>query len=361
MLPTIREPTARGQSAHLRSLISHLGPDVTVVTWEWQEDVLRLPEPAASEVFVKKLKFVVSLTNRENDYQIEQALSAQEAARRLDIDLELLYAENDAIAQSQQLLTTIQSRSLPRPDGIIFEPAGGTALPQVAKAAAAAGIGWAVMNREADYLAELRQNFKVPLFTLTSNHEQIGRIQGEQIAALLPRGGSVLLVQGPAESLAAKQRTSGMYETKPVHVEVKSMKANWTEASAYKVVSSWLRLSTSQQMRLDVIAAHDDSMALGARKAFQEIGAAALREQYLTKPFLGIDGMPKTGQEYVRRGLLAATVVVPTNAGQAIEMMKHALQTGRMPEENTFTHARSFPSIEELAKKSSLKSKSAGA
>lgn len=310
---------------------------------------------------MKKLKFVVSLTNRENDYQIEQALSAQEASRHLDIDLELLYAENDAIVQSQQLLTIIQSRTLPRPDGIIFEPVGGTALPQVAKAAAAAGIGWGVMNREVDYLADLRRNFKVPLFTLTSNHEEIGRIQGEQIAALFPKGGSVLLVQGPSESLAAKQRTNGLYETKPIQVEVKSMKANWTEASAYKVVSSWLRLSTSQQMRIDAIAAQDDSMALGARKAFHEIGAAALREQYMTKPFLGIDGMPKTGQEYVRRGLLAATVVVPTNAGQAIEMMKHALQTGKMPAENTFTHARSFPPIEELARNSAFKSKTAGA
>jgi ABC-type sugar transport system substrate-binding protein len=309
---------------------------------------------------VKKLKFVVSLTNRENDYQIEQALSAQEAAKRLDIDLELVYAENDAIVQSQQLLNAIQSRSGSRPDGIIFEPAGGTAFPQAAKAAAAAGIGWAILNREADYLAELRRNFKVPLFSLASDHEEIGRIQGKQIAALLPNGGSVLLVQGPAESLAAKQRAQGMYETKPAHVEVKTMKANWTENSAHKVVSSWLRLSTSQQTRIDVIAAQDDSMALGARKAFQEITANALRDQYLNKPFLGIDGMPKTGQEYVRRGLLAATVVVPTNTGQAIEMMKHALQMGNLPSENTLTHAKSYPSLEELAKKSGPKRQGAG-
>jgi ribose transport system substrate-binding protein len=310
---------------------------------------------------VKKLKFVVSLTTDDNDYQIEQAASAEGTAQRLGVDLEILYAENDAILQSQQLLNVIQSRSVPHPDGIIFEPAGGTALPQVAKAAAAAGIGWAILNREVDYLAELRRTYKVPVFALTSDHEEIGRIQGKQIAALLPSGGAVLLVQGPAESLAARQRTAGMYETKPIDVEVKTMRANWTEAGAHKVLSSWLRLATSQQARINVIAGQDDSMALGARKAFHELASSAVRDQRLGTPFLGIDGMPKTGQEYVRRGLLAATVVVPTNTGQAIEMMVHALQTGTMPAEKTLTHAKSFPSIEDLAKKSTIKTKTAGA
>lgn len=307
---------------------------------------------------MKKLKFIVSLTNRENDYQIEQATAAQEMAQRLGVEIELLDAENDAILQSQQLLNIIQSRSS-RPDGIVFEPVGGTALPQVAKAAIAAGIGWAVLNREVDYLTELRRAFKAPAFSLTSDHEEIGRIQGKQVAALIPDGGSVLLVQGPSESLAAKQRATGMSETKPVSVQVKSMRANWTEANAYKVVSSWLRLSTSQQTRIDVIAAQDDSMALGARKAFQEIASTGLRDQYMTTPFLGIDGMPSTGQEFVRRGLLAATIVVPTNTGDAMEMMARALQSGTVPPEKTYTHAKSYPAIEDLAKKA--KSKKAGA
>jgi len=308
---------------------------------------------------VKKLKFVVSLTTKDNDYQIEQATAAQEAAAKLNVDLEILYAENDAILQSQQLLKIIQSSSEAHPDGIIFEPVGGTAMPQVARAAASAGIGWVVLNRDVDYLSDLRRNFKVPIFAISSDHEEIGRIQGKQIAALLPKGGSVLLIQGPAENLAAKQRTTGMYETKPVAVQVKLMKANWTEASAYKLVSSWLKLSTSQQTPIDVVAAHDDSMALGAKKAFQEIAAGAARDQRLAAPFLGIDGMPKTGQAWVQRGLLAATIIVPTNTGEAIDILAHALQTGTMPPEKTLTTPKSFPAIEELTKR--VRSKAAGA
>src|SRR2546425_6616747 len=89
---------------------------------------------------MKKLRFLVSLTNDENDYQIEQAAAAQEAARQLEVDIEIVYAENDAIQQSTQLLKVIQSGGSSRPDAIIFEPVGGTALPQVARAAVGAGI-----------------------------------------------------------------------------------------------------------------------------------------------------------------------------------------------------------------------------
>jgi ABC-type sugar transport system substrate-binding protein len=309
---------------------------------------------------MKKLKFVISLTTNDNDYQIEQAAAAEEAARRLGIDVQLLYADNDAILQSQQLLKIIQSNSDSHPDGIIFEPVGGTAMPQVAKAAVAAGIGWVVLNREVDYVFDLRRAFKVPILAISSDHEEIGRIQGKQLAALLPHGGSILLIQGPSESLAAKQRTTGMYETKPVGVQVKLMKANWTEASAYKAISAWLKLSTSQQTQIDVIAAHDDAMALGSRKAFQEASDSVARDRWLAVPYLGIDGMPKTGQAWVQRGLLTATVIVPTNTGMAIEMLTHALQTGTMPPEKTVTVPRSFPAIEELAKKIAQKSRAAG-
>jgi ribose transport system substrate-binding protein len=308
---------------------------------------------------MKKLNFVLSLTTDDNDYQIEQASSAEEAARRLGVGLQIIYAENDAIIQSQQLLKFIQSGSGSTPDGIIFEPVGGTALPQVARAAAAVGIGWVVLNRDVDYVSDLRKVHRVPIFGLTADHEEIGRIQGRQFAALLPKGGSVLYVQGPSESLAAKQRTSGMYETKPIDVQVKLMKANWTEASAYKTLSSWLRLSTSHQTVVDLIAAQDDSMAMGARKAFQELPDNAARDRWLSLPFTGCDGMPKTGQAWVRKGLLAATVVVPPNAGKAVEMLSQAVQTATVPQERTLNEPVSFPTLEVLAEQKT-RARSAG-
>jgi ribose transport system substrate-binding protein len=297
---------------------------------------------------MKKLRFLVSLTTRDNDYQIEQARSAEQAAQKLGIQTQILYAENDAITQSTQLLQAIQADDQQRPDAIVFEPVGGTALPQVARAAAASGIGWAVLNRDASYIAELRNTTAVPIFVVTSDHVEIGRIQGRQVAAMLPRGGTILYIQGPAENSAAKERTAGFQETKPVNIHVTYLRAQWTEESAQKAVRSWFKLSTSQRAAIDLIGAQDDSMALGARKAFQEIPDESARERWLKLPYTGCDGLPKTGQAWVRSGILAATVFVPPNAGQAMEMLAQALQQGEKLPAITKTVPLSVPALEDL-------------
>jgi ribose transport system substrate-binding protein len=297
---------------------------------------------------MKRLNFLVSLTNNDNDYQQEQAAAAEKAARRLGVDVKIVHANNDALAQSQQLLHYVQDSSVARPDAIMFEPAGGTAFPQVARAAAAAGIGWVVLNHEVDYTAELRRKYKVPVFTLSSDHQEVGEIQGKQFAALLPKGGNILYIEGPANSPAAKDRTTGMMKTKPANIQVKTMRGNWTEESAYRTVSSWLRLRTSQESHVDLVGAQDDSMAMGARKAFSEI-AVAERGRWMKIPITGCDGMPKTGQAWVRNGTLAATIFIRPNTDLAIEMLVEAFKNGAALPESKVTEPESVPSLADLA------------
>lgn len=297
---------------------------------------------------MKRLSFLVSLTNNDNDYQQEQAAAAEKAARRLGVDVKIIHANNDALAQSQQLLHYLQDAAVVRPDAILFEPAGGTAFPQVARAAAAAGIGWVVLNHEVDYIVELRRTYKVPVFAISSDHVEVGKIQGKQFASLLPNGGSILYIEGPANSSAAKERTSGMNATKPANIQVKTMRANWTEESAHKTVSSWLRLRTSQESHIDLVGAQDDSMAMGARKAFSEIPEGE-RARWLKIPITGCDGMPKTGQAWVRNGTLAATVFIRPNTDLAIEMLVEAFKGAALPERK-ITEPESIPSLAELTK-----------
>jgi ribose transport system substrate-binding protein len=296
----------------------------------------------------KKLRILISLTTKDNDYQIEQAQSAEQAAKRLGVAAEIIYAENDAITQSTQILKAVQSSPRVRPDAIVFEPVGGTALPQVARAAVSAGIGWAVLNRDASYIAELRKTSSAPIFGVSSDHVEIGRIQGRQFAAFLPKGGSVLYIQGPSENSAAKERTAGMQESKPANIQVSMLKAQWTEESSMRAVRSWLKLTTSQKSTIDLVAAQDDSMAMGARKAFQELTNEAERERWLKLPFTGCDGLPNTGQSWVRSGMLAATVFVPPNTGQAIEILVQALQQKRPPAERVVIPPRSIPALDAL-------------
>jgi ribose transport system substrate-binding protein len=305
---------------------------------------------------MKRLSFVVSLTNNGNDYQQEQAAAAEKAGRRCGVDVKIIQANNDALVQSQQLLHYVQDSSVVRPDAIMFEPAGGTAFPQVARAAAAAGIGWVVLNHEVDYILELRRAYKVPVFAISSDHVEVGKIQGKQFATLLPNGGSMLYIEGPANSSAAKERTIGMNMTKPANIQVKTLRANWTEESAQRTVSSWLRLRTSQESHMDLVGAQDDSMAMGARKAFSEIPENQ-RPRWMKIPITGCDGMPKTGQTWVRNGTLAATIFIRPNTDLAIEMLVEAIKSGagNLPERK-LTEPESVPSLQDLAKLASGKS-----
>jgi len=113
---------------------------------------------------MKKLRFLVSLHTRENDFQVAQGQSAEDTARKLGSDVEIVFADNDAVNQSTHPLKAIQGRVESRPDAIVVEPVGSTAMPRVAQAACATGIGWAVLNKRPDYLSDLRSTATAPIF-----------------------------------------------------------------------------------------------------------------------------------------------------------------------------------------------------
>jgi hypothetical protein len=120
---------------------------------------------------VEKLKFFVSLMTGDNDYQIEQAHAADIAGSRLGINIEVVYAENDSITQSTQILKRIQAQPADRPNAVIFEPVGGTALPQVARAAIGAGIGWAVLSQSST-LSLVREQRQWAHSQMRSRHQR---------------------------------------------------------------------------------------------------------------------------------------------------------------------------------------------
>jgi len=261
------------------------------------------------------------------------------------VKIDVIYADNNAVNQCQQLVKIIQDKAQ-RPDAILVEPVG-TPMYQVAKAAVAAGIGWGILNREADYIPELRRAGPVPVFAVSPDQEEVGRIQGKQLAAFTGEG-NILYIEGPSTSSAANLRTKGMLSTKPSKVEVKVLKADWSERGAHQAVKSWLSLSTSSQLHIRAVVCQNDAMAMGAREAFASLPNPA-RAQWLNIPFTGCDGVTKTGQEWVRSGQLRATVVIPPMAGHALEMLTKAVSTGSMPAERTLCAPRSFPSIAEIS------------
>ncbi len=302
---------------------------------------------------MKKLRFLLSLITDDNDYQRQQAAAAQEASASLGVELDTIFANSDAIQQSQQLLDVIQSRNA-NVNGILVEPAGRTAFPKIAQAAVESGIAWVVLNCNADYLRTLRgPGSAVPAFAVSADNHEVGRIQGRQLASLLPGGGSILYVQGPSLSTVTDQRTAGMLETKPANISVRILKsANWTEEGGFHAVASWLRLSTSRKEQIHAVQAQNDLLAIGARKAIEQPTTGPAGNNKSRVPFLGVDGLPGTGQAWVRRGILAATVIVPPTASYALNALVAALQGREKHRENTLVAPESFPAANAIASSS---------
>lgn len=298
---------------------------------------------------MNKLRIVVALITEDNDFQQEQAAVAMSTARKFGMDVNIVYAENDGVNQSLQLVQIIQASKDSHPDAIIVEPVG-TTMPQVAQAAASSGIGWVVLNRHVEYLTALRRKNSAPMFSLSTNNRAVGQIQGEQFNALVPPGGALLYLEGPSLSDTAQDRRLGMLETKREDIAVKTLRGDWTEASAYQALKSWLRLPTSKELNVKAIGCQNDAMAVGARKAIEDHDNMQEREKLLRLAFTGCDGVPSKGQSFVHQGSLKATVVTPPLTARALEMLASALQSGSQPPEDTLVEPESYPAVAKLRK-----------
>jgi ribose transport system substrate-binding protein len=142
---------------------------------------------------------------------------------------------------------------------------------------------------------------------------------------------------------------AGMLETKMSNINVRVLKsANWTEEGGFHAASSWLRLSTARQEVIDVVQAQNDSLAVGARRAIEEQRTALRGNAGSHLPFLGVDGIPQTGQAWVRQGILTATVVIPAVTPHALDALVGAMTKQTYPQERSLVAPASFPSINDL-------------
>jgi len=297
-------------------------------------------------------KILISLTTKDNDYQRAQAAAVEAMARRYAAPIEIIYAGNDAVNQSQQILNEIQKKNQDIA-AVITEPVG-TGMVQVAEAAIKAGVAWAVLNREVDYAGRLQRASGLPVFEVGVDQEAVGQIQAAQLAKLVSGGGSVLYIEGPATHTAAHLRAQGMTSKKPHNIDIKSVKGSWTEESGHRTVAAWLKLSTSKCHGFVAVVSQNDAMAIGARRGFSEMNDLNERSHWLSLPIIGCDGLPETGQQYVKRGNLAATAVCPLTAAIALEMFVKAKSSGAPIAERTLVPPTSFPALEALRPMSAL-------
>ncbi len=299
---------------------------------------------------MKKFRYALSVPG-DTMYLRAQTAAAKGVAERLGVGLEVMTAEMDAVAQGQQLLNLVQSRAEPRLDGILVEPVNAAGLPRVAEAAVAAGIAWVVSNAQVEYVGALRRTAKAPVFQVSQDHLEVGGLQGKQIGAILPNGGSVLYLRGPAMSWWATKRLDGLESTKPRNVEVKTLKVVGSSAeNAYNAVCSWLSLSNARADGTQLIMAQNADFISGAKKAFETNTSASDRMKWLALQRAGV-GVAERSRPFVDHGDWCAAVVTSLTMDRALEMLVRAMTDGLQPPEQTLVEAYSYPSVEDLAKK----------
>ncbi len=290
-----------------------------------------------------KPRLVASFFTRKQEYQALQTADVHEAARRCGFEIEILDADENPVLQIQQLFRVIHEPER-RPWALIVQTRVADGLERVARNATGAGIGWVLLNRTAGYLEALRNQYPtLALSSITADNEEIGRIQARQFRALLPRGGALLYVQGPPETSAAKARLAGAQAgLQDAGIELRVLVADWTEASGEDAVATWLRLKTSEQFKPDVVGCQNDALAQGARRALRSrVDLGHVR-------FTGCDGLPSSGQRLVGGGELAATIVIDSCAGPAVELLQRSLKTGERPPRVLVVGPRSFPPVEAI-------------
>jgi galactofuranose transport system substrate-binding protein len=285
-------------------------------------------------------RILASFLSKDQEFQVMQAADAQVAASRAGFDLEVLYADQNAVQQIHQLFKFIHAPANERPLAIVVETVVGEGLQRVARNAVRAGISWVLLNRRVAYLESLRREYpQLAIAAVSGDQLAMGRIQGRQFRALLPRGGNVLYLQGPPDTSAAQERLQGAREiVQGAGIQLRTLEGDWTEAGAEKVVTNALRLKTADTLKPDLVGAQNDAMALGARKAL-----VAIRPDWARVPFTGCDGLPEGGQRLVNVRQFAATIIAPSNAGPAIDLVARWLKTKEQPPPLVMLSPVSYP------------------
>lgn len=293
-----------------------------------------------------KVKVLVSLLTDQEEFQRLQATDATATGALHDLHVDVVFAENNGVVQIQQLFKAVHAPPEQRPAAIIVETVTGEGLERVARSAVKAGVGWILLNRRVPYLAELARSAGVPVSSVGTDQAEVGRIQGRQFRALLPRGGNILYIQGPTDTSVARERLEGMRSAiEGAHIAVTLAGGLWTEASGAQAVASFLRLKTWQSAPPEVVGCQNDSMALGALKVLSAAGDAGLARV----PVTGCDGLKDGGQRLVDVKQIVATVITRSNTGPALELLARHLETGQPMAAEVLLPAVSYPDEARLA------------
>ncbi len=255
-----------------------------------------------------KKRFVVGMSQCSEDTWREKLNDELRlAASFYDVDLHIKSAYDDVKLQTEQIDKFVDEGV----DLLIVAPGQVTISPAIDRAYEK-GIPVIVFDRRT-------RSDKYTAYIGADNHE-IGESMGRFLSTSLDKGARVLELCGLSSSSPAIERSMGFEQAATQNSDIsitEKAHADWTEDGAYRVMDSLL---SRPHADFDCVFAHNDRMAMGARKAAKKHG---LNVDHIK--FCGIDAMPQPGGglPLVADGTLYASYIYPTRGD---EVMRLAMQ-----------------------------------
>jgi ribose transport system substrate-binding protein len=261
-----------------------------------------------------------------NPFFNDMQKGAEEAARAMNVDLQVQAAEReiDVEKQMQIIENLIQSKV----SALVVTPSGSQEIVPAIVKANQAGIPVLILDTRVNMAALSAAGGKIAAFIGSDNFEG-GRLAGVEMIKALGGKGKVAILEGIPGHETGDSRLKGFRQAvaaSPGIEIVSSQTANWERDQGYNVFQNMLQAEPGIQG----LFACSDLMALGAVEAI----AAAGKTGKIT--VIGFDAFSEA-REAVQKGLMAATVAqFPAEMGKiGVESAARLLKGEPIQEEIT--------------------------
>lgn len=272
----------------------------------------------------KQTTFYIGVSQCSNDEwrtQMNKEIR-REALFYPGVELDIRSANDD----NQKQITDIEYFIAQKADLIIVAPNEAEAIAPVVQKAYDSGIPVVLVDRKIN-------SDHYTAYIGADNYE-IGKQIGTYIASRLKSGGNVVELTGLQGSTPARDRHRGLInalaDSPDIHI-VATADAGWLRKSAEQAFDSIL----FRQPHIDLVFAHNDQMASGARDAAVRQG----RVQDML--FIGVDALPGKGLglEMVVNGILDATFIYTTGGDRVMQVAMDILENRTYPRETLLSTA----------------------
>ncbi len=243
----------------------------------------------------QRIALVMKTAN--NPFFIEMQKGAEEAAKRLNVELVVQAAEREVDVEKQMQI--VENLIQTRVAALCVTPSGSREVVPAIEKANRAGIPVVIVDTRVDPKALSESSGKVATFIGSDNYEG-GKVAGEFLAKHLNGKGKVAVLEGIPGHETGDSRLRGFRDalkaTPGIEI-VASQTANWERDQGFNVFQNILQSHPD----LNAVFACSDLMALGAVEA---IAAAKKAGQIAV---VGFDALSEA-RDAIGRGSMVATV-----------------------------------------------------